>query len=146
MQYIHNFFFLLMLCILFSFTSLGDEAHNSEYEMAVIEELNNVRTEYLLDSLVIDESLNCAAEVRAEEISVCWSHTRPDGLPWYSVNPDIMYGENLAHNYLEPTMVVDGWMHSPSHREIMLSKNYKTIGIKVFYKNNVPYVAAEFGY
>lgn len=36
------------------------------------------------------------AEVRATEASIVWSHTRPDGQPWYTAEPSLLYGENLV--------------------------------------------------
>ncbi|MDP1710228.1 MAG: CAP domain-containing protein, partial [bacterium] len=44
-------------------------------------------------------------------------------------------GENLARDFCSAGATVDAWMNSPTHRENMLSENYKEIGIGVLEGN-----------
>jgi len=65
-----------------------------------------------------------------------WAHIAPDGTtPWYfikSAGYNYTYaGENLARGYDSASGVVDAWMASPSHRENVLSPNYKEVGFAV---------------
>ena len=48
-------------------------------EYAVLDQINGYREEAGLPPLSMDEGLCAVASVRAYEISVVWSHTRPDG-------------------------------------------------------------------
>ncbi len=65
-----------------------------------------------------------------------WAHIAPDGTtPWYFIKSAgynyIYAGENLARGYDSAAGVVDAWMASPSHRENILSSNYKEVGFAV---------------
>ena len=63
---------------------------------------------------------------RAKEISIKFSHTRPDGtdstsiLSEYGI-PDDKGGENIAAGYNSPQSVIEGWMNSPGHRVALLN-------------------------
>lgn len=65
-----------------------------------------------------------------------WSHISPEGtVPWYffqKLNYNYIYaGENLARDFYTSGAVVEAWVTSPSHRDNLLSKNYKEIGVAV---------------
>lgn len=107
---------------------------------------NQKRAEAGLGALTWDSGLAQCASVRAVEATESWSHVRPDGSSWYTVNSQIQYGENLAKNYQSGEDVVSGWMASPSHRENLLASDYKTIGIAVYNYGGKWYWAQEFGY
>lgn len=105
-------------------------------------ELNKIRTERGECELTWNEDLAACAFTRARECEVKWSHTRPNGEPWYSVNPDIMYGENLAKGYRNPNVVVQQWVASPSHFDNIIHSEFKYVGIAKY--ND--YWACEFCY
>lgn len=107
---------------------------------------NQKRNEAGLSSLKWDGTLAQCAAVRATEASNTWSHTRPNGTAWWTVNSQVQYGENLAKNYQDGSSVVEGWMTSPTHKENLLASDYKTIGIAVYNYNGKWYWAQEFGY
>lgn len=107
---------------------------------------NQKRAEAGLSVLTWDSSLAQCAAVRATEATQSWSHTRPNGSAWWTVNSQVQYGENLAKNYQSGEDVVAGWMASPSHRENLLASDYKTIGIAVYNYGGKWYWAQEFGY
>lgn len=71
---------------------------------------------------------NCAA-VRAEEASECWSHSRPNGKPWYTVNQRIMRGENLAMGFTTAEDIVNNWIDSPAHNELLLADDFTYVAI-----------------
>jgi len=78
-----------------------------------------------------------AAMVRAKEISIYYSHHRPDGrssdtaLGEAGVGcPD---GENIAYGYGTPEAVMNAWMKSPGHKAAILSPTATHIGVG-FYK------------
>ena len=84
--------------------------------------------------------------VRAQEIVGTWSHTRPNGSDWYTVNSSIMYGENLAKGYSSASDCVAAWMASPTHRENVLYADFRTCGIAIYEQGGAWYWAEEFGY
>lgn len=97
-----------------------------EYELFIL--VNNERAANGLNPLSWSGGLADCASVRANEASTCFSHTRPDGSDWYTVNPSIMYGENLAAGQDNAQWVFNDWMASPSHRENILNPGYTTYG------------------
>ena len=88
---------------------------------------------------------NCGA-VRAQELVSSFSHTRPNGSDWYTVNSGIMYAENLGHNFNSAQGVVQGWMNSPSHKANILDGSFRTCGIAAHVAGGSWYWAQEFGY
>ena len=67
----------------------------------IIAEINKYRAAAGLGTLTRDKALNAAAATRAMELEEQFSHTRPDesGSEWWTVNPDICYGECLSKGY-----------------------------------------------
>jgi len=108
--------------------------------------INSIREEAGLNTLVWDSDLESTSMVRSKEISREFSHTRPNGLQWYTVNSTIMAGENLAYGYNHSEEVVDGWMESPTHRDNILYPTFTKIAISIYVENGVYYWAQEFGY
>lgn len=65
-----------------------------------------------------------------------WAHVAPDGTQPWKFFADVGYkykyaGENLARDFTNANAAVEGWMASPTHKDNMLSPNYKEIGIAV---------------
>ena len=101
--------------------------------------------------LKYNKALQDAAMIRAKEISVKFSHERPNGLGSSTVGEEVGIGvavigdENIAMGQGSPASVVHDWMNSPGHRiQIMRSSNlYMGVG---FYKaeNGVYYWVQDF--
>lgn len=94
----------------------------------VLKLINHERSKYDMSELTIDPELSTAASIRAEEISVYMSHTRPDGRKWSTVSSKAN-GENLGAGQKTPEEVVKSWMASPGHRSNILNPNFKTVGV-----------------
>ena len=99
---------------------------------------NQKRTQAGLAPLVLNEELSRAAAAKAANMFQLnyWAHIAPDGTtPWYFIkNSGYEYeyaGENLARGFNTASDVVDAWMASPTHRENILSPNYKDIGFAI---------------
>lgn len=95
--------------------------------------VNVERAKAGIASLKLDESLCAAAEVRAEEITELFSHTRPDDTRYYELLKDTDFenkttGENIAAGYSSAEDTVAQWMASKLHRENMLNPDYKYLG------------------
>ncbi|MBQ3789553.1 MAG: CAP domain-containing protein [Lachnospiraceae bacterium] len=113
---------------------------------AALDLVNEERAAAGLGSLSWSNGLAAAANVRAEEITRRFSHTRPDGSDWWTVDGNIMFGENLAELYDTPESVVQAWMNSPAHRANILDGEFLTCGIAIYRVGNDWYWAQEFGY
>lgn len=109
--------------------------------------VNEERAAEGLSALSDNQGLEQCAQVRATECATSFSHTRPDGSDWWTVNSDLMYGENLAENYDSAQAVVDAWMASPAHKENIMTADFQTVGIATYTdESGNLYWAQEFGY
>lgn len=138
---LRTLFVVAFLGIMMSVT--GFAQNNTEAE--VIAKVNDIRVANGLNALRYDASLEATATVRANELNVRFSHTRPDGSDWYTVNPDLMYGENLADGYNTADAVVNAWMASPAHKANILKPDFTTVAVSSVVKNGKTYWAQEFG-
>lgn len=128
-------------------TVSGNEIEGLESEVsAVFDKVNQVRAEAGLEELVWCDELAEAADIRAKEIQEAFSHTRPDGSEWWTVNREIIYGENLAKGYQDAESVMSAWMESSEHKDNILYAGFESIGIAVFEYDGKWYWAQEFGY
>ena len=83
--------------------------------------------------------LQKAAMLRAKEISIKFSHDRPDGTDsstaLYENGVGCSDGENIARGYTSPEAVVQGWMNSLGHMAAILCESSTHIGVG-FYQNS----------
>ncbi|MCR4739658.1 MAG: CAP domain-containing protein [Lachnospiraceae bacterium] len=125
----------------------GDTASLRSEALKAYNLVNEQREAAGLGTLVWDSNLESTSDVRARECSQSFSHTRPNGSAWYTVNSNIMAGENLAFGYYTADEVLDGWMNSPTHRENILYPTFTKISISVYVDDDGTYYwAQEFGY
>src|SRR5260221_6253076 len=115
---------------------LGYAANISPSE---VERLTNVqRASNGLSPVIDNPVLDSAAYAKGRDMLAkgYWAHVAPDGTqPWaFFISAGYSYryaGENLARDFSDANSAVNAWMASPTHRENMLSPNYKEIGIGV---------------
>jgi len=105
--------------------SVADEA----FAEKVLSLVNAEREKKNINPLKSLDVLCKAADIRASEASVSFSHMRPDGRSCSTVFSDnglsyIYAGENLAYGYNNPEELVNAWMNSEYHRENILSRNF----------------------
>lgn len=105
------------------------------YIARVVELVNIERASAGLAPVTMDATLNAAAAVRAQELSVQFSHTRPNGTYFNTaiieagIDTRYLYtGENIAAADT-PEMVVTNWMNSEGHRTNILKPQYTRIGV-----------------
>ena len=127
------------------------EPNAEQMAQEVIRLTNIERAKHGKAPLQYHAKLQEAAMLRAKEISICYSHGRPDGRIYDTVFgetgvgcPD---GENIAYGYGTPERVVNAWMNSPGHKVALLSPTATHIGVG-FYKatNGRYYWVQDFSY
>ncbi len=98
-------------------------------------------------------AVNAAAQIRAEEIIISFSHTRPDGRKGMTALKDAgaggytYAGENLAYNYTGVHSAQDTvkmWMGSSGHKANILNPNMKTLGVGYVSYNGTAYISQLF--
>ena len=99
---------------------------NQERKLAGLEELKN------------NPQLASAALAKANDMFAkqYWDHFGPNGeTPWQFIRGAgynyVYAGENLGKGFRTAEGLVEAWMASPTHRENILSANYRDIGIAV---------------
>ena len=115
--------------------------------LETLDAVNSQRSANGLSPLRWNGNLEAAASVRAQECQYVFSHTRPNGKPWYTVNSKVQGGENLAYGFNDAESAMSAWMTSPTHRENILWDEFATCGIAIFAADDGTYYwAQEFGY
>ena len=109
------------------------------YARQVLEETNKVRAKYNSAPLVLHPTMQKAAMARAKELSVKFSHTRPNGRPGHLIGPEFgvagIFAENIAMGQGSPKEVVADWESSSGHLVSMIDDTAKTLGVG-FYKGD----------
>lgn len=115
-------------------------------EYAMLDQINEYRAEEGLGELYLDEYLCAVASCRSYEVSLVWSHTRPDGRGYATVLDDYGYSAGSVTELLvyvsgtaDGTAMADRWMKSDSHREMLLG-SWSAAGIGVYDANGFTYV------
>ncbi len=116
--------------------------YSSAYEVLKI--VNKERTAIGLSELQMDKDLMDAAMIRASELSLYFSHTRPNGTSCFTASSKAN-GENIAAGYSTPEYVMQGWMESAGHKANILGENYQTIGIGAIKYGSLCYWVQLFG-
>ena len=104
------------------------------FEEEVLRLVNIERKSRGLSELTSDDKLDKAAAKRAAEITMYYSHSRPDGSDCFTILDEFgisyfMAAENIAAGYATPKAVVEGWMNSPGHRANILTPGLKKLGV-----------------
>lgn len=122
-------------------TATGSPYYNEDYANQVLTLVNKERASNGLSPLTMDAGLVSSAKIRATEIRVSFSHTRPDGTSCFTAFPSSQttMGENIASGYSTPNSVMNGWMNSSGHRANILNSSFKSIGITCYYVTGSTY-------
>ncbi len=100
----------------------------------VVDLVNAERKKAGLRELAISDGAASAAQVRANEITRSFSHTRPNGSSFGTAlnEAGVSYtgcGENIAYGQNSPQAVMNQWMNSASHRANILNSQFTAIGV-----------------
>ncbi|NLZ24287.1 hypothetical protein GX888_00860 [Candidatus Dojkabacteria bacterium] len=104
----------------------------------IIELTNQERVAAGLNALNNNASLVAAAHAKANNMFELqyWDHFGPNGeSPWMFISQAgysyVYAGENLAKGFRTAEGVHEAWMASPTHRDNIMSGNYRDIGVAV---------------
>lgn len=122
----------------------------------MVELTNGSRSEAGLGTLTINERLERAARMKADDMlfNQYFEHTSPEGVtPWFwfeKAGYEYIYAaENLAIDFVTAEGAHKALMESTGHRENILGSNYKEIGIAVvsgeFEGKDTVLIVEEFG-
>ena len=138
---VRTIFVAIFFAVMMTLTSFAQ----TDLEAQALAKVNEIRIANGLSAVQYSASLETTSVVRANEITTKFSHTRPDGTDWYTVNADLQYGENLAEGYNTADEVVNAWMASPTHKANILKPDFNTCAISTTTQNGRTYWAQEFG-
>ena len=114
----------------------ADAAEINQMVQEVVRLTNIERAKVGSAPLQYHEGLGRAAMIRAKEINISFSHTRPDGRSSSTALSDAGVGgsasENIAMGYETPADAIEGWMNSSGHRAAMLTNAANYIGVGIY--------------
>ena len=132
---VRTIFAAIFFAVMMTLTSFAQ----TDLEAQALAKVNEIRIANGLSAVQYSASLETTSVVRANEITTKFSHTRPDGSDWYTVNADLQYGENLAEGYNTADEVVNAWMASPTHKANILKPDFATCAISTTTQNGRTY-------
>lgn len=126
-------------------SSSSSDIDFEEYKDEVFQLVNEAREAEGLEPFVSHSTAMEFAQIRAEEISEKFSHTRPDGsVMTYS---HYNFAENIAKGGRTPEDAVNSWLNSSGHRAAIMA-DYSNcgngMGVGIFEKNGTMYWVLEF--
>lgn len=115
--------------------SAADQYQKMRDEVVML--VNEQRAAYGAAEVYESALLNQAAQKRAEELAVQFSHKRPDGRSSYSAFTDIggeylSIAENIGGGFTDEASAVNTWMGSAGHRENILDTAYIAVGVGIY--------------
>lgn len=105
-----------------------------EYRADLLRRVNKYRDRQGLNTLEENDYLNEMAQIRAEELSIRYSHARPEGeilIGTYGVNGEIIV--DVAKN---PRDAFIAFKNSKQHNELMLDRTFLTFGSGYYVDGN----------
>ncbi|MBQ6968256.1 MAG: CAP domain-containing protein [Lachnospiraceae bacterium] len=143
-------FLVMLFTMLFSvnaYAAVDTNALNNN----MLSSINQLRASLGEQALTIDSSLISIANIRSQEASSKWSHTRPNGTQGADMIPaDKWRGENLSYitgteNAAEASKIMfDDLVASPTHYDNMVFDKFTKIGISSYVENGKITVAYMF--
>ena len=159
---------MLVLVMALCMTVAGAETDRTDLAREMLGMINSFRTggnawywnsdnqtvtqETGLSGLAYDYQLEEVAKIRAAEIAVRFSHTRPDGSKWSTAFPAGNYyrGENIACGQTSAQEAFDSFREEDEdyagqgHRRNMLQKHFTRVGLAAVEVNGTIYWVQEF--
>ncbi len=118
-----------------------------DWAFEILDEMNAARAQNGIAPLTMDETMLECAMIRAEELSINYGHTRPNGQKWYTVYPGTArsMGENIGYGYTSAQDAHEKWINSRDHRENILNPDYVCCGVGMVEVGGTVYGVELFG-
>ena len=125
---------LLIACFSMDAAAVSPIPAATDPEWDVIKLVNRERIADGLEPLSVIQKLQQAADIRAEEITTVFSHTRPDKSEWKTIYTQVdLKGSDAAENIGAGSKTADDamglWMDSSGHRSNIMKKETAHIGV-----------------
>ncbi len=101
-------------------------------EWEVLRLVNEHRMDMGLEPLSVFSGIQNIADLRAEEISSSFSHTRPNGESCFTAYSGLSYqtaAENIAAGQRSPSSVMTSWLNSSGHRANIEKASLTHLGV-----------------
>lgn len=134
--------FLLSVVAVLILLAGSNSAYAAEnFAVEILNLVNAERARVGVAPLRLSQDLMECAAIRAEELTVNNSHTRPDGSDWSTAlrNKGRTWGENIAAGYTSAESVFYAWMNSDGHRANILNPDFRELGVGYAYREYSPY-------
>lgn len=105
---------------------------HSQEAQKIFELVNIERAKNGLEPLKWSTRLTNSTNIRAVELNKYFSHYRPNGTLFDSLDEEVLHGENIAAGQNDAYDVMNEWMNSPGHRANILHPELKSIGISMY--------------
>ncbi len=116
------------------------------YGTEIVTAINKVRKDLGFPEMNKNTGLTNCADRRTRELAASYSHTRPNGLPFYSLAPEHFKAEMLIINEQKGDEAVDAIIRNdPISKNLIFSTKYKSIGASSFKCNGRHYTVVAFG-
>lgn len=125
---------------------VGQENYTEAFEVLTL--VNELRASLGIQQLVMDDTLMEYAMLRASELAMYFSHTRPNGSSCFD-GCSMVYGENIAYGAYTRSSAQEAytaWYNSQGHYENMVRDSYNSIGIGMFQIGYDYYWVQVFGF
>ena len=106
--------------------NVSTTSFTEQYEREVLSRINQYRSAHGLRTLQESAGLNHLAKARAEECSVLFSHTRPQG--GSIMGEADVCGEIIAGGQRSSMRAVQAWQNSIIHNQLMLRSDFVRFG------------------
>lgn len=124
---------------------VADNYNPEHFRQTIFEQTNAFRAENGRGALTYLSQYQSVADLRAKELAKLYSHTRPNGQPYYTAFEELGYGDRLAAGlggenagrmqgtWFDEDWAVNGWSVSPGHRQAMLADGADGIIVGCYY-------------
>lgn len=107
----------------------------AEMKQEIVKLINEERARVGLNELEVSAKVMQAAQIRADECTVLFDHTRPDGSGYGTVFKEVGLAtggrENIAEGFTTAQRVVSAWIASPGHYDALTDSDCNYIGIGI---------------
>lgn len=130
-------FLLLALVVWLGGKSLPVSAATPEQVQEIVSYINQARADAGAPPVSLEPRLSAAAQRHSNDMAAhdFVSHTGSDGSNYWQrieeagYTPIVMAGEVIAAGQTDAFHVVEGWMNSPRHKEVLLQTDFVHLGV-----------------